>query len=119
MKINDDNNDDDRSHDDDDDDDDDDDEDDGGGGDYDELRFLFFSNFRTPHKTYQVSYRDREHEVRDIGSPFYGHSIYSRRTTNSIYLPGRDAATLSTTIGTDGKPVKVKAETLQGVLTWK
>ena len=113
MKINDGDDDDDRRHDNDDDDDD----GGGGGGDYDELRFLFLSNFRTPHKTYQVSYRDREHEVRDIGSPFYGHSIYSRRTTNSIYLPGRDAATLSTTIGTDGKPVKVKAETLQGVLT--
>lgn len=57
---------------------------------------------RTVHKTYQVSYRDRE-RVDDISNPFYGHSIYSRRTTNSIYLPGFTSATV---IGTDGKPVK-------------
>jgi len=57
---------------------------------------------RTLQKTYQVSYRERE-SVGDISSPFYGHSIYSRRTTNSIYLPGINSATV---IGTDGKPVK-------------
>ena len=60
------------------------------------------------HKTYQVSYRENETGPRDISSPFYGHSIYARRTTNSIYLPGRESTTV---IGTDGKPVKVKAGT--------
>ncbi|KAJ7384345.1 hypothetical protein OS493_022458 [Desmophyllum pertusum] len=56
-------------------------------------------------KRYQVSYRgdSNSSNVRDISSPFYGHSIYSRRTTNSIYLPGRES---STVVGADGKPVK-------------
>lgn len=61
-----------------------------------------------------MTYRDRE-TVGDISSPFYGHSIYSRRTTNPIYLPGRESATV---IGTDGKPVKVKTDwTPRGVHT--
>ncbi|KAL9964212.1 hypothetical protein ACROYT_G027818 [Oculina patagonica] len=60
---------------------------------------------RAHNKTYQVSYRDPDHggEVRDISSPFYGHSIYSRRTTNTIYLPGRESTTV---VGTDGMSVK-------------
>ena len=69
------------------------------------LFFLFAYNFRTLQKTYQVSYRERE-RIDDISNPFYGHSIYSRRTTNSIYLPGFSSATVT---GTDGKPVKVRA----------
>lgn len=54
---------------------------------------------------YQVSYRDSElGNTRDITSPFYGHSIYTRRTTTNMYLPGRrDNASV---IGVDGKPVK-------------
>lgn len=53
---------------------------------------------------YQVSYRDSEPgNTRDITSPFYGHSIYTRRTTTNMYLPGRDNASV---IGVDGKPVK-------------
>lgn len=55
-------------------------------------------------KRYQVSYHEREPgNVREISSPFYGHSVYSGRPTSTIYLPGRENAAV---IGVDGRPVK-------------
>ena len=57
-----------------------------------------------------MSYHEREPgNIREISSPFYGHSVYSGRPTSNIYLPGRENAAV---IGVDGRPVKVKVHFL-------